>query len=50
VADAADRRHAGEDEKRRRLASGELGLDLYGMRETLAKAGLVYRTQEPGEA
>jgi 4-hydroxy-4-methyl-2-oxoglutarate aldolase len=50
VADAADKRHAGEDEKRRRLASGELGLDLYGMRETLAKAGLVYRTQEPGEA
>ncbi|MFZ4532446.1 MAG: 4-carboxy-4-hydroxy-2-oxoadipate aldolase/oxaloacetate decarboxylase, partial [Alsobacter sp.] len=50
VAGTADRRHAGEDEKRRRLASGELGLDLYGMRETLAKAGLVYRTQEPGEA
>lgn len=50
VAGAADRRHAGEDEKRRRLASGELGLDLYGMRETLAKAGLVYRDQEPGEA
>jgi 4-hydroxy-4-methyl-2-oxoglutarate aldolase len=50
VADAADKRHAGEDAKRRRLAAGELGLDLYGMRETLAKAGLVYRDQEPGEA
>jgi 4-hydroxy-4-methyl-2-oxoglutarate aldolase len=27
---------------RARLAKGELGLDIYGMREALAKAGLVY--------
>jgi 4-hydroxy-4-methyl-2-oxoglutarate aldolase len=42
VADAADKRLANEDDKRRRLASGELGLDMYGMREGLAKAGLRY--------
>jgi 4-hydroxy-4-methyl-2-oxoglutarate aldolase len=39
---AADTRAANEEEKRRRLASGELGLDIYGMREALAKAGLTY--------
>jgi len=39
---AARSRVAKEDEKRKRLASGELGLDIYGMREPLAKAGLVY--------
>ena len=31
-----------EQEKRQRLASGELSLDLYGMREPLERAGLVY--------
>jgi 4-hydroxy-4-methyl-2-oxoglutarate aldolase len=32
-----------EAETRVRLAAGELGLDIYGMRDKLAKAGLTYR-------
>lgn len=42
VADAADKRLAAEEAKRKRLASGELGLDIYQMRERLAEKGLKY--------
>jgi 4-hydroxy-4-methyl-2-oxoglutarate aldolase len=38
----AEKRHADEERKRKQLVAGVLGLDLYGMREPLAKAGLVY--------
>jgi 4-hydroxy-4-methyl-2-oxoglutarate aldolase len=34
-----------EAKVRERLRAGELGLDIYGMREKLAARGLVYRTQ-----
>lgn len=48
VADKAARREALEADKRARLASGELGLDMYAMREGLAKAGLVYLDDPEG--
>lgn len=41
---AAEKRLANEEAKRQRLAAGELGLDIYGMREKLAAKGLVYRS------
>ena len=42
VAERAAAREANEEKKRARLAAGELGLDIYDMRGTLAAAGLRY--------
>jgi len=49
VAAKGEKRHADEDGKRSQLASGALGLDMYNMREALAKAGLVYLDQPEGD-
>jgi 4-hydroxy-4-methyl-2-oxoglutarate aldolase len=50
VALAAAARERKETATRQRLAAGELGLDVYGMRETLAKAGLKYFEDEAAYA
>lgn len=42
VADKAEARVAAEEGKRKRLAAGELGLDIYDMRGRLAEKGLKY--------
>ncbi len=43
VADASTAREVKEAKTRERLKAGELGLDIYQMREKLAARGLVYR-------
>lgn len=42
VADASQKREDNEEAKRVKFREGALGLDIYGMREPLAKAGLEY--------
>ena len=42
VAEKGQAREANEEAKRARFAAGELGLDVYGMREQLADKGLKY--------
>jgi 4-hydroxy-4-methyl-2-oxoglutarate aldolase len=42
VLKAAQDREANETDKRARLAAGEIGLDIYGMRDRLAAKGLRY--------
>jgi 4-hydroxy-4-methyl-2-oxoglutarate aldolase len=46
AAAASAAREQKEATNRKRLAAGELGLDIYGMREPLAKAGLRYFADE----
>jgi 4-hydroxy-4-methyl-2-oxoglutarate aldolase len=48
VAQSAEAREKKEEETRRRLAAGELGLDIYGMRDRLTAAGLRY-VDDPAE-
>ncbi len=43
VAAASEQRVAKEDKARERLAKGELGLDMYGLREKVKQLGLEYR-------
>lgn len=43
VAGASEQRVAKEDKTRERLAKGELGLDMYGLREKVKQLGLEYR-------
>ena len=43
VADATGQRLAREQRTRDRLKTGELGLDIYGLRDVLAQRGVVWR-------
>jgi 4-hydroxy-4-methyl-2-oxoglutarate aldolase len=42
-------REAKEAAVRKRLTAGELGLDIYAMRQRLTERGLVYRDEPYGE-
>jgi len=42
VVDAAIKRLANEIDKRKRLAGGELGVDMYNLRPLLAELGVTY--------
>ncbi|MEM7502793.1 MAG: 4-carboxy-4-hydroxy-2-oxoadipate aldolase/oxaloacetate decarboxylase, partial [Pseudomonadota bacterium] len=46
VLEKAKQRVANEEEKRARFEAGELGLDIYNMRERLAEKGLRYVESE----
>jgi len=47
VLQSCRQREDNEDEKRSRLAAGELGLDMYNMRAKLAERGLRYHDEAP---
>jgi 4-hydroxy-4-methyl-2-oxoglutarate aldolase len=47
VLDAGRAREAAEADKRTRLAAGELGLDMYGLRKLLADLGVTYVDRPP---
>jgi 4-hydroxy-4-methyl-2-oxoglutarate aldolase len=47
VLKAGRARAANEDAKRRKLAAGELGVDMYGLRATLAELGVTYVDGDP---
>ncbi|WP_409464375.1 4-carboxy-4-hydroxy-2-oxoadipate aldolase/oxaloacetate decarboxylase [Amycolatopsis sp. GA6-003] len=50
VVEAAVRREANEEAKRRRFRAGELGLDVYDMRPLLERLGVRYVDADDGEA
>jgi len=49
TAQSAHAREQAEKDKRARLAMGELGLDIYGMRARLAAKGLKYVDEPDGD-